>query len=565
MLVVFVGITGAFQLSVDVVTNNKARAGAIALANERQEYLRSLPYDSVGTVGGIPPGTVPQTESTELNGITYTRRTVVLWGDDPKDGAGAGDQNGVITDFKEAKTEVSWIARSGGVRKVSLVTRVSPVGVEQLVPGGTLSLLVVNASAQPVSSAGVAIVNASVAPPINLTLYTDSSGMVSVIGVPAGAGYAITVGKSGYSTDQTYSVTAENTNPAPGHLTVALNQTTSAAFAIDVLGSKTVRSFLPIQNGAWDDLFDSEAKIAATTSVEVAGGSVVLAGGVGSYEPSGEVQSVGIAPAYLAEWKTLSWTKTEPADTTLAVQVYDGGGATLISDAQIAGNSTGLTASPVSLTGVSTSTHVGLVLKAQLTSGDPNRTPSLDSWQIDFDSGPTALANLAFSMRGSKTIGSGPGGTVYKYNQIALTTGPSGSITLDTMEWDPAYAISVDGAATNYDVASSCNPQPESLTPGSGQTTFLYLAPHTTNSLLVDVRGTGGALIPNATVRLYRGAYDTAIVTDSCGQSFFSGLSVGTPGGGNPYSIDVSAAGYTNYTAADVSVSGTSRLSVILN
>ena len=39
MLVVFVGVAAAFQLSVGVVTNNKARAGAIALANERMEYI----------------------------------------------------------------------------------------------------------------------------------------------------------------------------------------------------------------------------------------------------------------------------------------------------------------------------------------------------------------------------------------------------------------------------------------------------------------------------------------------------------------------------------------------
>ena len=35
MLVVFLGINAAFRLSVDVITTNKARAGAIALANER--------------------------------------------------------------------------------------------------------------------------------------------------------------------------------------------------------------------------------------------------------------------------------------------------------------------------------------------------------------------------------------------------------------------------------------------------------------------------------------------------------------------------------------------------
>src|SRR3989344_2305991 len=51
MLLVFIGIAGVFQLSVDIITNNKARAGAIALSDERMEYIRSLAYASIGTVG----------------------------------------------------------------------------------------------------------------------------------------------------------------------------------------------------------------------------------------------------------------------------------------------------------------------------------------------------------------------------------------------------------------------------------------------------------------------------------------------------------------------------------
>ncbi len=113
MLVVFIGIAAAFRLSIDVVTNNKARAGAIALANERVEYIRSLPYDDVATVGGIPAGAIPATEDVALNGITYTRRTIVIYGDDPKDGLGALDENDILTDYKQVKVETSWTLKYG--------------------------------------------------------------------------------------------------------------------------------------------------------------------------------------------------------------------------------------------------------------------------------------------------------------------------------------------------------------------------------------------------------------------------------------------------------------------
>ncbi|HEY4519790.1 MAG TPA: hypothetical protein VJH33_02000 [Candidatus Paceibacterota bacterium] len=129
MVVVFVGITSAFQLSIDVVSNNKARSGAVALANEQIEYIRSLPYNAVGVVGGDPLGTLSQTENINQNGVQYTRRTLIVWGDDPKDGVGGADQNTIIRDYKAIKIELSWNA-GNGVRTLFLVTRASPPDVE---------------------------------------------------------------------------------------------------------------------------------------------------------------------------------------------------------------------------------------------------------------------------------------------------------------------------------------------------------------------------------------------------------------------------------------------------
>src|SRR3989344_3650644 len=113
MLLVFVGISAAFQLSLDVVMNNRVRAGAIALMNERMEYLRSLSYTQIGVIGGIPAGNVPQVETVSKNNVTYTRRTSVLYSDDAGDGLGAADQNSIIADYKIIRVEVSWNLRQG--------------------------------------------------------------------------------------------------------------------------------------------------------------------------------------------------------------------------------------------------------------------------------------------------------------------------------------------------------------------------------------------------------------------------------------------------------------------
>lgn len=242
MVLVFVGIVGVFQLSVDVVSNNRARAGAIALANERMEYIRSLSYQSIGTQGGIPSGSLAQTETITLNSTPYTRRTLVLYGDDPRDGLGAADQNNIPTDYKAVKVEVSWSARTG-TRSVSLVSRFEPPnGLEVACssPCGSLYIYVVNAQAAPVANARVDITNDVVNPEIDITTYTNADGVASFIGAPVGSGYAIVVTKPGYSTDQTWGTSGQNPSPNPPHVSVANNQTTSMTFAIDYLSQKTV-------------------------------------------------------------------------------------------------------------------------------------------------------------------------------------------------------------------------------------------------------------------------------------------------------------------------------------
>ena len=84
LLLVFGGIMSAFQTITTLIGSSKAQAGAVALANERMEYIRSLSYDSVGTVSGIPNGPIPQTRTKSLNGITYTERVLIGYIDDPK-------------------------------------------------------------------------------------------------------------------------------------------------------------------------------------------------------------------------------------------------------------------------------------------------------------------------------------------------------------------------------------------------------------------------------------------------------------------------------------------------
>ena len=562
VLVAFVGIAGVFQLSIEVVTNNRARAGAIALANEWMEYVRSLKFDDVGTLGGIPAGVVPQSETVSLNGIPYTRRTTIQFVDDPYDGIGAADTfpagAPVFTDYKAVRVAISWQSRSGE-RTVYFVTRVEPQnGIEVACTSscGTLSISVVNAVSEPVPNAKVRVVNTSTLPAIDLTTYTNIDGLVVLAGAPVSAGYEVTVSKLGYNSAQTYGATAENPSPSPPHPQVFENQTTAIVFApagsgVDVLASKTIYTYAVLATSTWNETFTTESQIASSTNVAVVSGVARLSGTVGTYPSYGEIESTVIGPPYLARWRTFSWAGSVPATTSIEFRFYDANGA-IIPDGAFPGNSSGFTASSVDLSVLSTSTYPSMRVHARFLTNDASTTPSIDSYSILYDYGPVPLPSIPFHLRGrDKVIGSGP---VYKYDED-LQTGADSKLLLPELEWD-TYEVDFPDAPT-YAIAIACNPHPEYLVPGSSVISSFYLAPVAPHAIGVEVRA-GGALLSGATTALSKTGY-AATTTTMCGQSYFNYLSAGT------YTLTVSASGYQTYTNPNVSVSGTSTVQVTLN
>ncbi len=127
---IFVGLFGLLQLGTRLATDSKTRTSALALAQERVEYIRSLPYNSIGTVGGNPSGSLATTETITLNNTTYTRTTYIVYIDDPKDGSGAADSNGKPNDYKRIKVTVSWTGPRGIIRDTYIITDITPLGIE---------------------------------------------------------------------------------------------------------------------------------------------------------------------------------------------------------------------------------------------------------------------------------------------------------------------------------------------------------------------------------------------------------------------------------------------------
>lgn len=265
MLISLIISTGVFMIlahalftlvfsSYETISFTRARITARHFAQEKMELIRNLPFDDVGTIGGIPPGILEQTERRIINGLTYLAKISIVYVDDPFDDVAPVDL--LANDYKRVRVDVSWEGLAGSeTNPVTIISDIAPRGIETTTGGGTLSILVFNALGQPVGGANVQIVANSVTPPVNLTLQTNASGRVFLPGAPVCVScYKIAVTKEGFSTDRTYSVT-EVANPTKPHQTVLESQLTEVSFAIDRLGSIRVTTtsgretgFTPLPN-----------------------------------------------------------------------------------------------------------------------------------------------------------------------------------------------------------------------------------------------------------------------------------------------------------------------------
>ena len=237
---IFVIISGGllliFNIGLKMTRDAKARAGALVVANQKMETVKNLPYDDIGTVGGIPVGDLDPTETVSLNNIDYTANTNIIYIDDDYDDLAPTDLLNI--DYKQIRIEVDWVGQIGQ-QPITLITNIAPPGLEQEPEGetGTLWIEVYDSEATELANATVSIVNNDLPVPINIITQTNDQGLFILPGAPISIqNYEITITKNDYSTDQTYSVDIlNNPNPNPAHLSVGVGEVTTKSFFIDRL------------------------------------------------------------------------------------------------------------------------------------------------------------------------------------------------------------------------------------------------------------------------------------------------------------------------------------------
>jgi hypothetical protein len=248
--VLFGGIYLIYFSLITAIGNVSVRTAAASAIQAEIETIRNLPYDSVGTVGGVPPGVILQSQSVLVGNYSFTLLTTVRNIDDPFDGTLSGTPSPVDTapaDYKLVSIQ-ALCPQCNSTVSVTVTTTVAPKSLESASQNGSLFITADDAGMsgipKGVLGATVHVVNPDVSPSIDLTDTTNASGVLQLVGVPTSTGgYQIMVSKAGYSSDQTYPFGAPaNPNPNKPNPNVSAETVTGLTFQIDRTSALTVHA-----------------------------------------------------------------------------------------------------------------------------------------------------------------------------------------------------------------------------------------------------------------------------------------------------------------------------------
>ncbi|HMO78013.1 MAG TPA: prepilin-type N-terminal cleavage/methylation domain-containing protein [Candidatus Paceibacterota bacterium] len=552
-VLVFGGLFASFEYSLKLIAQSRAKMSALSLATDRLEYIRSLPYNDVGTVLGIPSGNIPQNRTVSLNGIEFSERVLIEFVDDPADGLGALDSNGILSDYKKVKIEYEWEIYNLP-QTFSLISTVIPRSIETTAGGGTLRVNVFDASVAPLPGINVRLLNTSIAPNIDVTRQTDATGIAYFTGAPAAANYEIFVSAAGYSSDQTRQAEPGLENPNTLPVAVLESDISTMNFQVDRLSDLTIEVYNNEVIGEVVELFDNSLNVAASSSVLVDMGNLTLAHTGFVYELSGTALLRPVTPSPIVAWGVVEFDVARPLQTDARLRFYTSTNtADIISDTDLPGNAAGFVSRFIDISGLNRTTYPTLVVGVHLSTSNTSLTAEVGSITLGYIESRSMLTGHTLNLRGNKVIGTNDlAAPVYKYQQDH-TTDVSGVINIDNIEWD-SYTITPGGSLT---VREACLSNPYALAPNNEVTLSVRTVPASANNLRVEVVDTTGQPVIGATVDL-SGPSDYLSETSWCGQAYFGGLV------SDVYDLEVSAPGVASTIVNDINIAGAVVQRIIL-
>ena len=546
-LIFFAGLFSIVIYVGDLVTDARVRLSALSSATERIEYIRSLAYDSVGTVAGIPNGLIPQQRTVTRNGYQFNERVLIEFVDDDADGFGPGDSNSIVSDYKRVKIEYSWNV-TGATSSLELISTVVPRSIETTAGGGTIRVNVFDATVTPLPGASVRLRNTSGTSTIDVTRLTDAAGAALFAGAPAGSNYEIFVSRAGYSSAQTYVATTSNPNPNPAPIAVLEADVSTVNFQIDRLADVSVQVFSTIVENVVTESFVDILGLATSTDVTVASGSLVLADTAGVYQNDG-IAYIPVAPNPLERFEVIALATNQPTNTNVRVRLYTGTSTfTLIPEADAPGNTAGFEDRYIDLRALNAAAYPEFVLGIELSTANTAVTPRVDEVSVYYRESATPRSNQSLTLRGDKVIGATADLVPIRKYEVTTTTNSAGYLRAYGNEWD-SYTLSFSGDV----IRSACPQNPFAVAPGSDTSIEVEIGGASLHNLRLQVVSSDGLPVPGVAVKLRRSGVLLTDTTDACGGAFFSS---GTLTSASDYEIEMTAPGFATTTLTGETITG---------
>lgn len=574
LAILLVGIINTYQLLSTSVKAFREKTTISSLADYYMEVVRNMPYSQIGTLNGNPHGNLADIANpitTTINGNSYQIYYSISYVDDPADGTILAGTDPAPDDYKQ----VGIYIKNVNTNSTSLFsTKVSPKGLEGLASGGALYVKVFDSVGQPITGASIHITNSSVSPAIDITRTSDSTGSWIEVGLANSVnGYHVVVSKNGYSTDQTYPITAQNPNPTKPDATISNGQVTQVSFSIDLTSSLTFNTL------------NQSCTALSSTGVEVKGTKLIgtnpnvlkydnnfssngsgqisipnlewdtytpaLTGATNMIYGSSPIQQITVLPNTTQTFTLILGPSTT---NSLLVIVKDAGTGNPIENASVELQSTTPAYDSTKLTGGSIWTQADWTGgSGQTAFTDPTKYLEQDG-NIDTQTQPTALRLVQ------------TGGTYQTFGTLTSSTFDSGgnSTAYTTLTWQPTSQN--PATALKFQIATN-----------NDNSTWNYLGPDGTSGSFYSTPGTSISATNNVgryiRYKVFLSTTDTTVTpvlsnvninyVVGCftpGQTMFAGLT-----SGSNYNVTVSLAGYQTQTINNLNISGYNVITVLLS
>jgi len=246
-LVVAVAAYGAYTGVFQLANLNQSRILAVGLADEQFEMIRNMPYSNIGIVNGSPSGSLPASTTIIRGGVNFNVSYTIQNKDLPFDGTIGSTTN---NDTSPADNKFVQISVDCPTCKnfipITISGQIAPKNLENSTNNGALFVQIIDANGNPVSGAAVHVAYTATTSPVIVDDTTDNNGMLQLVDIPpAFQAYNISVTKSGYSSDQTYTMSSGNPTPNKLPATVVAQQLTQASFSIDKTSTINIKSMTP--------------------------------------------------------------------------------------------------------------------------------------------------------------------------------------------------------------------------------------------------------------------------------------------------------------------------------